>query len=176
MKTLFLACLVFSASALADRSIEDSSVELLEPHPARLAPGETATFSFLVLNGSQDEEWIREVRFRFEAGMTITAMAWNESQASFPWEFSSSGTGDTEAIFSDSNGGYGEIMGGEGGEFLVEVRADAGLSVGPSQILWTLEGDGFGNAPHQASGELTFSIAPEPDSEASSWSEIKAAW
>ncbi len=183
MKKLLLILTLFAITAspaLADRSIDGSYVDLLSPSfPYVFTPGQPFTSEFYIFNASTDTEWISEIWLTFPACFTVTNGWWSPdagASSPFGFGFDVTGSSDNEAYFWDLDGSWGEIYGGEGGRFYVEVMVGTGCECGPAEIDWYLQGDVYGSDPHQMTGYLNTHICEQTDTDQSDWSTIKALY
>ncbi len=179
MKKLFLTVAVlalFATPALADRSIEGSYVELIEPQ-GLLCACSTYEFVFYVWNNSMDVEWIAEIIITFPDCWEIVAGSdWYtpDPGAAGPFNFMFIGGGNV-AHWADADGGWGEIYGGEGGHFGVTVHICPDM-VGDVPIYWGLQGDIYGNEPHYVDGEIWVIVSDTTPVEDSTWSKVKGLY
>jgi hypothetical protein len=166
---IVVALLALAVSACA-RGLEGSSVELLSP--ASISPGQTYTFEFSVQNASPDNEWIADVRVTFPDGYVISAgsMSYVEIVPGRPAFDMLVADGPT-AVWEDGDGSYGEIWDDECCRVSVEATVAPQLFGVP--IYWCLQGDIWGDPPHESCGSIDVRVTPV---EASSWSAIKSLY
>ncbi len=182
MKKLILVLALFALTAspaLADRSIAGSYVNLIAPNPAIFVPGQVYICEFYVYNGSVDVEWLAEVWFLFpECFHVLSGWYTPDPGASGPWNFlfDTFGNPDNGALFYDADGGWGEVYGAEGGTFFVEVMVGTECECGPDMIQWFLQGDIYGDEPHELTDYIDIQICDQTGAEESSWSTLKALY
>ena len=169
MRNLLIVVLVLALAASAGaRSIEGSYVTLLSP--GSISPGETYMFEFEVYNASTDTEWLTEILITFPDGYIINegSMAFDEIAAGRP-SFDMFVPDGPTAIWSDNDGGYGEIYGNE--YCYVRVEATVANQLYGIPIYWCLKGDIWGDPPHEVCGCFEIEVSPV---EEQSWTNIKA--
>lgn len=122
--------------------------------PGEYAPGTEADFLLSVTNASEDYEWLTEIRLAFPSTVTVVHST-NFIGGSGGILLSNYATGPgVTLIWSDENGGWGNVYGGETVQAIVTLAFDADLA-GDLDLPWRLTGDGYGGAPHQVSDKLT---------------------
>ncbi len=183
MKKLLLILTLFALTvspALADRSIDGSYVDLLSPSfPYVFTPGQAFTSEFYVYNASTDTEWISEIWITFPTCFTVLNVWWTPDSGAaspFGFGFDVTGSSNNEAYIWDLDASWGEIYGGEGGRFYIEVMVGAGCECGPAEIEWYMQGDVYGSDPHQVTGYLDTHICEQTDTDQVDWSTIKALY
>jgi len=141
--------------------------------PAAVVPGQTYVFAFVVHNGSTDGEYIANVQISFPDGYTLfpATMSYVPIVAGRPsWDMTVPTVNHT-AIWSDNNGGLGEIYPTESTSVSIQATvADEHYGI---PIFWCVEGDGVGADPHEHCGCIDLTVNPV---EARSWSSIKALY
>jgi hypothetical protein len=179
MKKLFLvfAILAIAAAPALARSIAGSYINLIEP-VGPVTTTFTYTFDFYVWNGSTDAEWITQVWIDFPDSWEIVAGTDSyipDPGAAGPWAFTFSGGGTDVADWWDASGGYGEIYGGEGGHFYIDVYIGT-WTVGEATIHWHLQGDIYGAEPHFLNGQIQILVEDVTPAEDASWSKVKGLY
>ena len=172
MRNLLIVVLVLAVAVSAGaRSIADSYVELVAP--GSISPGETYTFTFGVYNASTDAEWITDVTITFPdlwvvdaASMSYVPIVPDPIRPSWDMVVPEGPT----AMWLDNDGGYGELYGGEYTTVSVDVTVGADYGI---PIFWCLEGDIWGDPPHDVCGCINFEISPVGEA---SWTSIKAMY
>jgi hypothetical protein len=171
------AMLLVAGGAIAgDRNLEGSYVELVDPDPAVFCPCETYTLTFYVWNNSTDAEWIDLVEFMLPDCWEVDPESggYDDSGASNTWSFAFQASGNLCA-FIDSDGGYGEIYGQEGGYFWFDVHVcpDA---IGEVPIDWHLSGDEWGDPPHEVYGTIYVEVSQGSPTEHTTWGQVKGLY
>ena len=117
-------------------------------------PGETTTWTFTVYNGSQDNEWISDVWIDFPLGVTVNNATnfLGGSGGAMVWD-GSSGQGAEVNWHGETANEWGVLHDGEIASGTVDVTLSTEFA-GDMTILYTIGGDGFGNDPHEVSGEI----------------------
>jgi PKD repeat protein len=111
-----------------------------------------------VYNASSDAEWLDEATLDFPTGVTVNNST-NLTGGTAGDLISNGSTGNGAFIvWSDNNGGYGNIYSNESATTTVTISVSSGFS-GDMDIDWTLSGDDYGSTPHDISGTLTLSQA-----------------
>jgi len=128
----------------AGRSIEGSGVI----STGVFVPGGTTSVCFTASNSSPDLEYITSVVLDFPTGWTATCGT-QDAQDSSGYSVTLQCGATSNQITYDS-GNFAEGTWG----FCVTVAAPAGAPV-PSPIQWSLDGDGYGDAPHSLSGQIS---------------------
>ena len=167
-KALLHPCLLLSTllATVCLASIEGSHVEL--SNPGLIGPCDSVEFEVFVYNGSSDSEWVQSLTFVFPECFTVTDGRYDDFNAG--WDFNFSSLGST-ALFQDADGGHGEIRGDQGGYFYITVLIDCACDCGEQDLSWLLEGDGWGEEPHDLAGTLTFRLCETAVDGQSSWSK-----
>ncbi len=162
-----------AAPALADRDMTGSWAEIQAPAIAN--PGDTVVFKLFVFNGSPDLEWTREVIIYFPENFDVLDGWYDDLGQDWAFDFSIDGFHGNIAVFTDADGGFGEIYDGTGGEFYAQVYLHENVDCGPIHIDWKQWGDGYGSDPHWIRGELPYVLCVIPTQE-SSWSTVKSLY
>ncbi len=111
-----------------------------------------------VYNASGDEEWLDGATLDFPTGVTVNSST-NFIGGSAGDLVSNGSTGNGALIvWSDNNGGYGNIYGNESATATVNISVSSEFS-GDMDIDWTLSGDDWGGTPHDIGGTITLSQA-----------------
>ncbi|MBN2172320.1 MAG: T9SS type A sorting domain-containing protein, partial [Candidatus Krumholzibacteriota bacterium] len=136
---------------LPDRSIAGST---FTSNPTSYTPGATATYTLTIYNASGDYEWLDEATLDFPAGVTVVSST-NFTGGSGGDLITNNATGDgARLVWSDNDGGWGEVYGGESATAQVTLTF-AGGAMGDLDIPWTMSGDDYGSSPHDINGTLT---------------------
>ena len=119
--------------------------------PTSYEPGTTADFVFSIYNGSPDDEWINGASLDFPSGVTVnSATDFVVSSRRLTWD---GATGDG-AYVTWSGDAYDIVYPGETATATVNLSIDAGFT-GVLSVPYTLDGDGWGSAPHSVSGTVS---------------------
>ena len=133
-----------------DRSVAGST---FTPSPGSYNPGATETFTLTLYNNSSDSEWISEVTLDFDTGVNVISST-NLTGGSAGDLETNSATGDgARLVWSDPNGGWGEVYGGESATCLVTLEFVGGL-MGNLEIPFSIQGDIYGSDPHYIEGDM----------------------
>ncbi len=141
--------------------------------PGMVVPGQTYTFTFTVQNNSTDGESIANVQITFPDGFTLFGgtMSFVPIVAGRPsWDMMVP-TIDHTGLWTDNNGGIGEIFPNESTTVSIDVTVADVLYGIP--IYWCVDGDGVGAEPHQNCGCVDLEVNPV---DVTSWSSIKALY
>ena len=124
------------------------------PDHSTYVAGGANVYVTTIYNASPDVEWLDQITITFPAGWTITAMQGDAEDSCYDTiGFSASGIGTNQGVFTDDNGGYGEIWGGCSWNAVFTVTVPGGTT--SSQIVnWALSGDEEGGTPHDISGNF----------------------
>jgi hypothetical protein len=168
---IVVACIVvFAAVAAADMT--GAYVSLVAP--TEVVPGHTYTFIFWVWNGSADGELLSNVQVSFPDGYTLfpETMGYDFIQPGRPdWDMTVPPI-DHTALWTDGNGGSGEVWASEGTQIYIDVTVADVLYGIP--LFWCVEGDSIDAAePHEYCGCIDMTTSPV---EASSWASIKTLY
>jgi len=129
-------------------SVLGSSVETGDCYQA----DKTQTFCFTVYNGSTDGEWLNGVTLTFPEDPSPPPGPWNVSACSYQdatdslgytVNFSCTPSG-KQVIYTDNDGGDGEISNGASWGACVQVAVPAGYT-GDRYISWNVSGDASGS-------------------------------
>ena len=163
---LLIAALTLVAGTANAQSLTGSYVAPLAP--SDLCVNTTYQFMFDVWNASTDAEWVDIVEVTFPPGFAILG---NAGYSDPSWSFGFTTIGQT-AQWYDSDGGWGEIYGQDGGQFWCD--ANTGPLSG-NTFEWHLSGDDWGVPPHDVYGTFIIpvgSTATEP----ATWGGVKALY
>ena len=154
MKKLAIVLLMVFVANAAHADVTGSLVSTTYQY----TPGETADVFFDLYNGSGDAEWLTYCQVSFPLGVTVNSTT--DFIGPNGTLFSDHSTGNGALVsWSDMDGGYGEIFGGETVQATFNLHFDSGLS-GPVNVAWYVEGDIWGSEPHVLSGESQIAQAP----------------
>ena len=176
MKQLFLTLALLamlSMPAAADRDMADSYVNLITPITAD--PGDIVIFEFDVWNDSPDGECTARVHFVFPETFHVLNGWFDDGGAGWNFDFIVSGDYDNYCDFTDNDGDFGEIQGGTGGVFYVEVDVIANTECGEYNIRGKQYGDEVGAPPHWIFTENPFFVCTIP-AETGTWSSVKSLY
>ena len=140
------------AAALTDgelggvNSLAGSTVSML-PDDAWYLAGLTRTICLEAANNSPDEEWIAEVNLTLPAGWTA---ACNTQDPGPLLDCSAAGNA---ISYTDTDGGFGEILDGEIWGFCLDATPPGDAS-GTQTWNWELVGDVWGEEPHVVTGSI----------------------
>lgn len=136
---------------LSGRSIDGST---FVSDPQDYPPGGTQVYLLTVTNGSIDYEWISGITLDFPPGCNVISST-HFVGGSGGILVSDYSTGDGAMVtWSDPNGPWGNIYGGESASATITVAFDASFYAN-ILVPWTLTGDGYGGEPHVLPGKLT---------------------
>jgi len=131
-------------SAESPKSVAGSSVATSDT----FVPGSTQTMCFTATNGSPDLEYVVSVELTFPVGWAVACNSQDaQDSEGFNVTLVCSAAGNLLA-YDDGEFGAGD---GATWGFCADVTVPAG-SPGPSPVSWVITGDGYGDAPHSASG------------------------
>jgi hypothetical protein len=130
------------------RSLDGSNVVV---SPTTLTPGTTVDFYFSMTNGSPDDEWVNGASLNFPSGLMVNSCTdFTISGRSLTWDGT---TGDGASI--NWNGDWWNVVyPGETAVATINVTVDPSFT-GDADVSYTLNGDGYGSAPHSVSGTVT---------------------
>jgi agmatine/peptidylarginine deiminase len=125
-------------------------------------PGETATWTFTVFNGSTDSEWLTDVYIDFPTGVTVNSATnfIGGSGGAMIWD-NSTGNGVNVHWHGVDSSNWGVVHGNESATATVNVNISSSF-IGDIALSWTIEGDDYGSPPHTLSGEITITSLGEP--------------
>jgi hypothetical protein len=133
-----------------DRSVAGST---LTPAPGSYTPGATETFNLTVFNASGDSEWISEITLNFDTGVNVVSST-NFVGGSAGDLVTNNATGDGAGlVWSDPDGGWGQIYGNESASCQVVLEFTGGL-MGNLEIPFRIQGDVYGSDPHFIDGVM----------------------
>jgi hypothetical protein len=142
----------------------------------------TTVLCFYAFNGSADFEWVTDVIITLPACMVIVDPPAATAEPEDGTDFNSNalvaftGYGTSVAHWQGIDDfGYGFLTGMAGGYFCVGVEIDCDCD-NVYTIHWDLAGDGWGGAPHDQAGELSFAVLCSTPVEDSSLSDIKSLY
>ncbi len=125
----------------------------LSSDPDSFLPGWTGDYLLTVYNGSPDFEWLTEVSLNCPAGVTVIAST-DFVGGTGGALVSNQAAGDgAKIIWTDENGGWGNIFGEESATATVRLYFAPELSA-DLHIPFVIKGDEYGNEPHQVTGKL----------------------
>ncbi|MDP8322401.1 MAG: T9SS type A sorting domain-containing protein, partial [Candidatus Stygibacter australis] len=117
-------------------------------------PGEETTWTFCVQNASIDNEWLCDVRLDFPEGVTVinASEVTGGSGGSLIWD-GTTGSGQSVHWHGETTNGLGLIHESETGIWTVDVQLSTEFA-GDMTLGWEIGGDGFGEEPHNVTGEI----------------------
>jgi hypothetical protein len=120
-------------------------------------PGTEMTWQFTVFNNSIENEWVNNVWLTFPPGISVTG-ATHATGGSGGLMFWDGTTGDNVTVNwnGETANGWGVLHNSESAMWNVNVSIGENFA-SDIQIDWEIGGDGYGNEPHNVSGELEFS-------------------
>ena len=129
------------------KSLTGSTVTLAE---TTYEPGVETMLHLSAYNGSNDDEWIVEVRLELPAGVNlIGASDMASPNGALAWQ---GGTGDgVDAVWAGSS--WNVIHMGDTGEATLTIEVDSNL--GDLELPWALQGDNYGGPPHSLTGSVS---------------------
>ena len=134
------------------RSFDGSAITV---DAAECEPGDTLDLVFTLANESTDEEWVKGASLDFPDGVVVNSCTdFEVSDRSLTWD-GASGNGRRVTWEGDW---LDVVRPGETAVATVNVTVDAGFR-GNIGIVFGLQGDGYGDAPHSLSGTLVIDCA-----------------
>lgn len=131
----------------------DISGSTFTADPPDYQPGQTRQFTLFVTNASVDFDWLDGITLDFPPGANVLAST-HFVGGSGGILASNYATGDGAIVrWMDTNGGWGNVYGGETVTATVTV-AFAPALYGNLELPWTMSGDGYGAPPHDIIGKL----------------------
>jgi hypothetical protein len=131
----------------------DISGTTLSADPDSFLPGTTQDYLLTVYNASLDFEWLTEIHLDCPPGVTVLSST-DFLGGTGGDLVTNHATGDgAELIWTDQNGGWGNIFGGESAyaditlHFAPEISTDLHLPI-------LIKGDEYGDDPHEIVGKL----------------------
>ena len=147
--------------SLENQPVRDLTGSHLTCSASEFVPGETATWTFTVYNGSNDNEWLRDVSIDFPEGIIVNSST-NFVGGTGGELVSDGSTGNgIQLQWIDDNGNYGNIYPDESANAEVSVTVEANFS-GDVTLNYTITGDEYGDEPHQISGTIIIAGNGEP--------------
>ena len=140
-----LLVLVAACPALADRSVEGSTIELVSyDQPTRIMVLE-------ICNASTDAEWHVSSSITLPPCVTFQTVSYDDGGLGYDYAFT--GIGTSTLVMTDNDGGYGELRGGEC--MTLTIRIGNGC-VEPTRLCmdWDFVGDIYGGEPHTITGSI----------------------
>ena len=137
--------------AVTGRSVVGSLVTCNTHH---FEPGEIITWTFSVTNNSLDNEWIEGLMISFPDGVNITGATDFVGGSGGPLEWDGiSGDGVNVNWYGETQNGNGRLRDGETATCDIDVEINPGFT-GEMTLEWRLNGDGYGEEPHDLFGEI----------------------
>ncbi|MCF7919473.1 MAG: T9SS type A sorting domain-containing protein [Candidatus Cloacimonetes bacterium] len=132
----------------------DVGGSLIEIDTDSFTPGEETTWTFTVYNASIDSEWLTDVWVDFPLGVTVVDAedVVGGSGGNMVWD-GTTGAGQRINWHGETANGWGVIHDGEIGHWEVDVQLSTEFA-GDMTIGWEIGGDGYGEEPHNITGEL----------------------
>jgi hypothetical protein len=144
----------FNFDLLKDYGAKDLSGSYIETDNS-FAPGETSTITLDLFNASTDWEWVMFVDVTFPVGVSIGAAS-NFVNPSDPGLLYQGNTGQV-ASWGDGSG----YLDAGWSNADIDLTFDAGLT-GDLTVDWYIEGDGYGDPPHDVSGTFNLPLFVDP--------------
>ncbi|MBD3368540.1 MAG: T9SS type A sorting domain-containing protein [Candidatus Eisenbacteria bacterium] len=130
------------------RSVDGSTVAV---SPSTMTPGTTADFYFSLTNASPDDEWVNGATLNFPPGVTVNSCSdFQISGRALAWDGT---TGDGVTV-TWSGDWWNIVYPAETATATISLTIDGSFS-GDADIGYTIQGDGYGSAPHSVSGTVT---------------------
>ncbi|MFH1502445.1 MAG: C25 family cysteine peptidase [Candidatus Eisenbacteria bacterium] len=142
--------------ASTPRSLTGSDVSV---SPVNYGPGETIDFVYSIYNGSTDDEWVTDATLDFPTGVTVVSCT--DFQVSTRTLTCDGTTGDGVTVGWSGVGSSNVIYPAETAVSTIRLTIDSGFA-GDLDVGYTLDGDGWGSAPHSVSGTVTTSPPAGP--------------
>ncbi len=125
--------------------------------------GTTFDIVFTIYNNSGDWEWLDGATLDFPTDITVNSST-NFVGGTDGDLVTDNNTGNGAMItWTDENGGWGNIYGGESAVSTVNITVSGGFS-GDMVLDWTLSGDDYGSDPHDISGTITLTESAPSES------------
>jgi hypothetical protein len=119
-------------------------------------PGETVTWTFTVSCVSNDNEWIKDLWITFPTGVVVnSATSIVGGSGAIPF------IGPTGDGVVAHWGGSGYMANGQNATTNVNVTISSGF-VGDITLPWSLQGDNWGQPPHEVSGQMSIQSLGQP--------------
>jgi len=117
-------------------------------------PGEEVTWTFNVYNAASDNEWVSDVWLDFPLGVTVldASDVVGGSGGDMIWD-NTTGAGQRVNWHGMTANGWGVLHDGEIGVWEVDVLLSTEFVIDMS-FGWEIGGDGFGEEPHNVTGEI----------------------
>jgi len=117
-------------------------------------PGEETTWTFNVYNAASDNEWVSDVWLDFPLGVTVLDASDVEggSGGDMIWD-NTTGVGQRVNWHGMTANDWGVLHNGEIGVWEVDVLLSTEF-VGDMAFGWEIGGDGYGEEPHNVTGEI----------------------
>jgi hypothetical protein len=137
------------------RQLDESG---MAAEPDVCEPGATLDLVFTMSNDSGDGEWFRGASLAFPAGVVVNSCTgFVVSDRELAWD----GAAGDGARVTWAGDWWNVVYPGEEAVATVNVTIDSEFS-GNVDIIYGLEGDGYGEPPHSLSGTLVIDCAVEP--------------
>lgn len=117
-------------------------------------PGEETTWTFTVYNGAPDHEWVSDVWLDFPLGVSVLGASHvsGGSGGDMIWD-GSTGAGQLVNWHGMTANGWGVLHDSEIATWTVDVLLSTEFA-GDLTFGWEIGGDGYGEEPHNVSGEI----------------------
>jgi len=123
--------------------------------PDAVYPGTTLDLDLYVHNGSPDVEWISSFEMDLPAGVALNSAGSMGGGSGAALVYTGATGNGALCVWSDPDGGWGNIYDGETGHAVVNLTF---TSMGSEVVVpYTIFGDIYGSDPHQVSGEIVIS-------------------
>jgi hypothetical protein len=137
------------------RQLDESG---MAAEPDVCEPGATLDLVFTLSNEGADGEWFRGASLSFPSGVVVNSCTdFIVSDRELEWD----GAVGDGALVTWEGDWWNVVYPGEEAVATVNVTVDDGFS-GNVQMIYGLEGDGYGAPPHSLSGTLVIDCAVEP--------------
>jgi len=125
--------------------------------PDECDPGATLDLVFTIANDCSDGEWVNAASLSFPAGVNVnSATDFSVADRALIWD----GTVGNGATVGWDGSWWNVLRPGEAATATVNVTVDPGFD-GNVSVLYGIDGDGHGDAPHAMSGALTIDCGAE---------------
>ena len=165
---------LFATPVLADGgSIAGSYVELVGPPEGVI--GETVVVEMLAYNASVDAEWIADFIITWPGCVDVLDgwYVYEGTNTGFILDFEAV---ESQARFTDGDGGYGELYGDEFVTLFVELTLTEDCVPTTQIINYHLYGDIWGDEPHEVEGTFEWPVTGGVANDNSTWTTVKAMY
>jgi hypothetical protein len=135
-----------------NRSIEGS---YLECNQNSFFTGEPFNWSFVLYNGSEDDEWLTELTLKIPEGIIIESATNFTGGSGGPLAFTGGfGNGPLMRWYGEDASGWGVVYGGEFANGQFSGHIESGFT-GNAVMDYVITGDMYGNEPHVVEGQIS---------------------